>query len=87
MLPLLKPGDEVLTDPAAYHHQNPRPGDLVIAQHPLDRKLRVIKRVASVTSDQLFILRGDNLAESTDSRVFGPVSKQHILAKVSSRFG
>ncbi len=82
MLPLLKPGDEVLMAPGAV----PVPGDIVVAQHPLRRDVRLIKRVESIVEGR-YVLKGDNPAESTDSRSFGPVTAEHIMGRVTSRFG
>lgn len=87
MLPLLSPGDEVLIDPAAYHATPPQAGDLVIAQHPLQPDVRLVKRIESVIPGPQYVLKGDNPTESTDSRMFGTVSAQHIIGKVVCRFG
>jgi len=86
MLPLLKPGDEVLIDPYAYQAASPQPGDVVVTQHPYQINLRLIKRVSSVVAENRYMLFGDNPAESTDSRVFGAVPLEKILGKVTSRF-
>lgn len=89
MVPLLRPGDEVLVDPRAYSQEPPRPGDIVVARHPTQVDLKIIKRVIDVTGDGRFYLQGDNPdpTESSDSRSFGPVSLDHILGRVTSRFG
>ena len=86
MLPLLQPGDEILVDVNAYHRQLPQPGHIVVAQHPYNPKIRIVKRVAAVQADGSCFLTGDNQAESTDSRMFGWMSSQQILGKVTSRF-
>lgn len=82
MQPLLKPGDEVLIAPGA----TPVPGDIVVARHPFRRDVRLIKRVQAVVGDR-YVLTGDNPAESTDSRTFGPVAAEQIIGRVTSRFG
>ncbi len=87
MLPLLKTGDEVLIDPNAYRTSLPRPGHIVIARHPGRPDLRMIKRVDTIVEDQLLILKGDNPDESTDSRIFGPISPEQLIGRVTSRFG
>ena len=87
MLPLLKPGQEVLVDPDAYRNSLPEPGDIIVARHPGRPDLKVIKRVEAVIKNELVVLKGDNPAESTDSRVFGPVNREHLLGRVTSRFG
>lgn len=87
MQPLLKPGDEVLINPRAYAGASPRPGDLVVARHPLRPNIKIIKRVTAVATNGGVILHGDNPPESTDSRVFGPVPPRLITGKVTRRFG
>lgn len=83
MYPLLTAGDEVLVDPRAYRRQQPHIGDVVIAQHPAQADLQIIKRVAAVAGDGRFQLKGDNAAESDDSLV--PFNL--ILGRVTSQFG
>ena len=86
MSPLLEPGEEVLVDLRAYRRQLPRPGDIVVARHPYQQDLRIIKRVVMVTDDGRCRLKGDNVVESTDSRSFGMVPPSQILGRVTSRF-
>lgn len=87
MLPLLKPQEEVLIDPRIDPNQPPKEGEIVVAQHPTKSNLQLIKRVASVSEDGRLFLEGDNLAESTDSRVFGRVKLEQIVGRVTCRFG
>ena len=87
MMPLLKPGDEVLLNPRAYRQVLPRPGQIVVAHHPLQRDLQVVKRVSFAMGDGRYFLAGDNPAESSDSRAFGPVRLDQILGQITSRFG
>ena len=87
MMPLLNPGDEVLVDIRAYRRTPPLIGDIVVAWHPFQANLRLVKRVTSVLADGRCLLRGDNPAESTDSRSFGDVALQNIVGRVTSRFG
>ncbi|HAC65520.1 MAG TPA: nickel-type superoxide dismutase maturation protease [Cyanothece sp. UBA12306] len=86
MLPLLKAGEEVLVDTKAYRHCLPQIGDLVVAKHPHQQDLRIIKRVAFVEENGDCFLVGENRAESSDSRSFGLVSFQQIIGKVTSKF-
>ncbi len=86
MLPLLKPGDELLINPRAYRKAPPCPGDIVIAQHPFKPDLEIIKRIAFSDADNRYHLRGDNPAESSDSRNFGLIPRRFITGKVTSRF-
>jgi nickel-type superoxide dismutase maturation protease len=73
MLPTLKPGKLVIAV-----RKKPKVGDIVIAKVG-DRE--VIKRVVSIT-EQGFELRGDNALHSTDSRKYGLVDSNSIIAAV-----
>ncbi|NEP35567.1 MULTISPECIES: nickel-type superoxide dismutase maturation protease [unclassified Moorena] len=86
MTPLFKPGEEILIDPRAYQHIPPKIGDIVVARHPYQNHLRLVKRVTLVLEDGRCFLKGDNRLESTDSRSFGLVDSQQIIGKVTSRF-
>jgi nickel-type superoxide dismutase maturation protease len=85
MLPLLQPGQEVLVDLAAYRQQPPQAGDIVVAYHPQQPQLPIIKRVLFVEGDRCY-LRGDNGEASTDSRRFGLVPQQALIGQVVCRF-
>jgi len=87
MMPLLKPGDELLIDPKAYRRKSPCPGDIVVARHPYRTDLKLVKRVISVFEDGRCYLRGDNPLESTDSDAFGSMPLELIIGRVTSRFG
>jgi nickel-type superoxide dismutase maturation protease len=80
MLPTLKDGDEVLSEPPL----NLRIGDIVIAKHPF-RITPIIKRITNISVDNKFFLSGDNPDESTDSRSFGEINKKDIFGKVVCR--
>lgn len=84
MRPLLADDDEVLVDRGAYRRQAPRVGDIVIAWHPTQPALQIVKRVTGICEDGRYHLQGDNPdpARNTPSRV--PV--QLILGRVTSRF-
>jgi nickel-type superoxide dismutase maturation protease len=86
MLPLLVPGSEVLLDPWAYADHSPTPTDVVVADHPTQPGLRIIKRVEFVSSDGRCYLKGDNMGESSDSRQFGLVPTSKIRGKVMCLF-
>ncbi len=61
-----------------------KPGDVVVLSDPRDGR-RIVKRVEKILDGDLeekYHVLGDNKNESTDSRVFGPVSKESILGKV-----
>jgi nickel-type superoxide dismutase maturation protease len=77
MLPTLQDGDEVLVKPS----QSYRIGDVIVAKHPF-RKTPMIKRVTEISTGGKLFLRGDNPAESSDSRTFGGIAEKDILGKV-----
>lgn len=83
MLPLLKPGDELLVDPSAYCHALPKLGEIVIAQHPNQINVKLVKRVTAILANGQCRLQGDNSAESTDQEV----EASYLLGRVTSRFG
>lgn len=99
MLPLLQPGEEVLIAPKAYTQSSHRgtthnfsegfpfqSGDIVVARHPHNPDLRIIKWVVFVEEDGRCYLKGLNPQESTDSRSFGLVAPALILGRVVCRF-
>jgi signal peptidase I len=63
MAPTLLPGDRILVIQAS-----PRVGDVVLAPDPRMRRRELIKRVASVTRENV-VLRGDNPVSSTEATV------------------
>jgi nickel-type superoxide dismutase maturation protease len=74
MLPTIPPGAYVV----ATARGSVRPGAVVV----IERDGReIVKRVASVDGDALTVL-GDNPAGSTDSRTFGPVSRDSVRGVV-----
>ncbi|NKQ37236.1 MAG: nickel-type superoxide dismutase maturation protease [Chloroflexi bacterium] len=87
MLPLLQPGDEVLVDTHAYRQRPPAPGDLVVARHPYQTGVKLVKRVQDVDEHGRCLLTGDNPLYSSDSRAFGRIAPENILGRVTSRFG
>lgn len=84
MRPLLNAGDEVLVDPQAYRSQPPRIGDIVVARHPVQFDLQIIKRIMGVLEDGSYQLLGDNSDPSQNSPCRVP--RKLILGRVTSRF-
>lgn len=80
MSPTLLPGAFVLAAPGASFAS----GDVVVALDPRTGQ-PVVKRVSDVGPGGVF-LRGDNPARSTDSRTYGPVRPEAVLARVTSQF-
>lgn len=76
MAPSLNEGARVIT----CTHWPLQLGDVVICRHPASGRATV-KRLVRITEEDYFV-EGDNLAMSTDSRQFGPLSKTDILSRV-----
>jgi nickel-type superoxide dismutase maturation protease len=85
MAPRLRPGALVVAEPldgAAVL----RPGDVVVARRPDRPHVEIIKRIRSIDAAGTIYLVGDNPRASTDSRDFGPVSREQVLARVRWRY-
>jgi nickel-type superoxide dismutase maturation protease len=63
-----------------------RVGDVVVARRPDRPEVEVIKRIQAIDVKGTIFLVGDNPASSTDSRQFGPVPRELILALVRWRY-
>ena len=90
MAPAFLEGERALFDRLAYRRDRPRTGDIALVQHPERPGLRLVKRIAAVPGQSAggrllargeYWVEGDNAAESTDSRDFGPVRRRHLLAR------
>lgn len=81
MNPTLKDGEVVLVDRDAAVGV----GDIVVARHPLEQDSEVVKRIERITEKGHYFLVGDNPEDSTDSRHYGPVTREYIKGKVVAR--
>ena len=83
MLPTLRPGDRVLLD----YRRRPRPGELVVARLP--GGVVAVKRAEERRTTELgepgWWLLSDNVAEGSDSRQYGVVPEDDVLAVVVRR--
>ena len=79
MAPTLAAGEFVLVDP----NRTVAAGHVVVARHPNDGGLLVVKRVTGIEPDSRLILTSDNPAAGTDSRVWGPVEPTLIVGVVT----
>lgn len=56
----------------------PKAGDIVIIVH---KSLEKIKRIHDIDDDRIYVL-GDNNIQSTDSRQFGWINRETVIARV-----
>lgn len=83
MEPLLPHGSRVI---ASQDQGAPlRVGDVVLARRPDRPEVEMVKRIAAFEGGRLVLL-GDNPAQSTDSRVFGPVDRTAVIAVIRWRY-
>ncbi len=85
MRPLLRDGSLIAAlplDPAAIL----REGDVVVARRPDRQEVEMVKRIQAIDAHGNLFLVGDNPSASTDSRHFGPVSRELVLARVRWRY-
>jgi nickel-type superoxide dismutase maturation protease len=63
-----------------------RVGDVVVVRRPDRPELEIVKRIQAIDAAGEIFLAGDNPGSSTDSRQFGAVGRQHILARIRWRY-
>ena len=85
MEPALAPGELVLVDLWSYRHRPPRTGEIVLVASRTPGGSPLVKRVASVREDRLWLL-GDNSGRSVDSRDFGPVPVDRVRGRIVWRY-
>lgn len=85
MAPRLRPGALVVAEPLDQAAVL-RPGDIVVARRPDRPQLEIIKRIHSIDAAGTIFLVGDNPGASTDSRDFGAVRREQVLARVRWRY-
>ena len=85
MEPTLSEGDVVFVDTNAYNNAGPEDGDIVVATHPQELGLQVIKRV-EFTDEGGVYLKSDNAddPQASDSRRFGLVPIDLVIGKVTA---
>ena len=73
MSPTLSAGDWAIAT-----RTSPRPGDVVVLEHPKRPGFELVKRATGRSDSGEWFVEGDNPEESTDSRSFGPVPASAI---------
>ena len=63
-----------------------RVGQVVVARRPDRPELEIIKRIQAIDGNGAIFLVGDNPSSSTDSRQFGAVTREQIVARVRWRY-
>ncbi len=88
MEPALYPGDWLLAWRGLRRRRAPRikPGQLVVARHPAQPELLLVKRAATLTPGGWWLDSDNPAAGAIDSQVFGPVPVPMILARVILRY-
>jgi nickel-type superoxide dismutase maturation protease len=84
MAPTLNPDDRVLVQRVSSIKDTPALGTVVVAWHPSQPGLRLIKRLQSLENNGMMLL-GDNPSFSTDSRQLGPIPRSALIGIVVSR--
>jgi nickel-type superoxide dismutase maturation protease len=64
-----------------------RPGQIVIAQHPSQADLLLVKRAVERHANGWWLASDNTTAPANDSRSFGPVSVGLIRGRVLMRYG
>jgi nickel-type superoxide dismutase maturation protease len=88
MEPALHPGDWLLTWRGLNRSCSPRvrPGQLVVARHPAEPGLLLVKRAAREGPGGWWLEADNTAAGAVDSRMFGPVPAHMIVATVLLRY-
>ncbi|MCF3962692.1 nickel-type superoxide dismutase maturation protease [Streptomyces fuscigenes] len=81
MYPTLRHGDQLLVQ----YRAPVRAGDVAVLQHPLQQDLLIVKRLVERRDGGWWVL-GDNPAAEGDSRLFGTVPDELLLARVLCRY-
>ena len=86
MEPTLYAGDLVFVDTGSYRSAAPQDSDIVVAYHPQQPELRIIKRIQFLDDAGRCYLVSDNAThpDSRDSGSFGFVDPQNVIGRVTS---
>lgn len=98
MEPTFHNGDYLIIDELSYQFNGPQKNDVIIFHYPLDPSKYFIKRVEGVPGEKIntngkeialkeneYYVLGDNRGASSDSRIWGPVTKNFIVGRAIVR--
>jgi nickel-type superoxide dismutase maturation protease len=85
MAPTLLSGDWLLIQKVSSGAEPVREGDVVVLRHPLQQDLLIVKRAVERRGRGWWVL-GDNTFVENDSREFGAVPDELVLARARGRF-
>ncbi|MBD0738016.1 nickel-type superoxide dismutase maturation protease [Streptomyces sp. CBMA29] len=85
MAPTLLHGDWLLIQRIASGAEQVREGDVVVLRHPLQQDLLIVKRAVERREGGWWVL-GDNTFVENDSREFGAVPDELVMARARGRF-
>ncbi|MEU9110920.1 nickel-type superoxide dismutase maturation protease [Streptomyces sp. NPDC048483] len=80
MVPTLRPGDQLVV----HYGASVRPGDVVVLRHPFRQDLLIVKRAVE-RRDGGWWVQGDNPYVTNDSREFGVVPDELVIARARLR--
>ena len=61
----------------------PKVNDIVVIMHPGKKRMFLVKRIKKKLKNGEYLVSGDNLGHSEDSRKFGAVKEAQIIGKLS----
>ncbi|MYS23863.1 nickel-type superoxide dismutase maturation protease [Streptomyces sp. DvalAA-14] len=85
MAPTLLNGDWLLIQKISSGAELVREGDVVVLRHPLQQDLLIVKRAVERREGGWWVM-GDNAFVENDSREFGAVPDELVLARARARF-
>ncbi len=79
--PVYQEGDfVVIAKIPLFFNQSPRPGDVVVFDHPVFGTMIKLVETVALDKNELFVVGTHQ--DSVDSRRFGPISLQSVIGKV-----